>query len=178
MIQSRLIQLLKKAIDRREKMLGIKTKKSAAISLEQLENLCKNAQSYNEIVLAAAAITGFFNLHRGGEIISPEADEETLKQPYAQDVCLDTDGIRYVINSMKTQVYTETECFLRKQEVPDWAWEVWLRFLKERNSIGHGGRPDIFVLSTGKIATALSKHEKFGYAERPMDHNQERSRIS
>lgn len=166
LIQSRLIQLLKRSAERRELIIGIKTKKAAAITLEQLERLCKEGSTYNHQVLAAVSVTGFFNLHRGGELVRPGSGEETLKQPYAQDVRVDEKGIRYVITSSKTRVFIDTELFLRAADLPPWAFQCWRTFWIERNK-RFSGYPDLFIMENGVIATAkelsifLSQYEIF-----------------
>lgn len=166
MIQSRLIHLLKRSAERRELLIGIRTKKASAITLEQLERLCKEANTYDERTLAAVSVTGFFNLHRGGELIKPGSGEEVLKQPYAQDVLVSEERIRYVITSTKTRVFVDTELFLRRSELPPWAFQIWTTFWNER-ARRFNGYPDLFLMENGHIATAkqlnifLSKYERF-----------------
>lgn len=165
-ITSREVRLLKRAAANRERVLGLKTMKASAMQIEEVELLCKSAQTYDDVVKAAATVTGFFNLHRGGEIVSPNPGEEILKLPFAQRVRVDADGVQYTIQSTKTAVYVETDLRLDRHDVPEWALEIWTRFWKQRSDRGLGDFPDIFILSDMKVLsssqlnTYLSKTRK------------------
>jgi len=153
-ITSRLIREVKKAAVQRETLLGVKVRQSDAITVEELELLCKSANSYDEHTVAAAAITAFYNLHRGAELLQSDSTDNPLKRPYAGDVCIRNKTISYKIRSQKVRQFVVVELCLRSEEIPGWAYAMWERFWQLRSSAAISGHPDLFVKSTGKVLTA------------------------
>lgn len=166
-IQSRAIIRLKVSLKNRDAAIGVHVKKAKAITEAELRILCNEARSYDEKVLAAVAITGFYNLHRGGELVASVAGEEKLKLPFAQSVKVTDESIQYTIRSEKMGQYEKTSSILHRNSVPNWAMLKWKQFWCQRKSLGFASHPDIFVLQSGTVASGrdlskfLSKYKRF-----------------
>lgn len=154
LVQSKLVRDLKKSAAVRERAIGIGLQKAEAITLEELEHICERPESYDDLVLMAVCITAFFNLHRGTELVSPGRGQERLKQPYAQDVTVESTGIGYTIRNQKTKTYQVTKLFLVEDDVPKWAMELWKKFWAARTENGWKDHADLFVLSSGRVVLA------------------------
>lgn len=152
-IKSREIIRLKKSIKVRDQAIGVHIKKAAAITETQLRSLCEMTEDPDEIVLSAVAITGFYNLHRGGELVASVPGEERLKLPYASSVKVSADCIEYLTRSEKMGQYEKTTSFLRSTVLPKWAMQKWHRFWSQRQNGPFKNHPDLFILSSGVVAS-------------------------
>jgi len=154
LITSRLVKQVKKAANSREMLLGIQVRQADALLMEELELLCKDAETYDEYAFCAVAITSFFNLHRGAELIQSDRADNPLKRPYAGDVSITGDTITYKIRSQKMRQFAVVELCLRGSELPAWAFEKWSKFWQMRSSMSIKSHPDLFVKSGGTVITS------------------------
>jgi len=153
-VESRAVRSLKKAAAKREIVLGHTIRQSSAITEQELRKLCNTVRNFDDQAIASAAITAFYNLHRGSELILTDSSDSSLKRPFSGDIKITDSTITYRIRSEKQRQYKATPLCLEKDSLPSWAFTLWKTYWDDRTGSKVRGHPDVFVKGNGKVVTA------------------------
>lgn len=70
------------------------------------------------------------------------------------DVTVNDRLISYKIRSEKQRQYKATVLCLKKEEIPEWAFNIWTAYWNRRNAIGLSSHPDLFVKQNGVVVNS------------------------